>query len=69
MSENHGWNHVQCDRCWKLREGNRVAARLAAEYVEAEPCCYCGAPTRSGIYRRDQPGSTAVPYCADTLTG
>ncbi len=64
--DKHGWNHLQCDRCWERYEGDRTACRIRDEYRELGRCCYCGTLTRSGIYRRVRPGSPAIPYCADT---
>lgn len=39
-----------CDKCWEIREGERVPVRLKGSVKET--CFGCGATTESGIYVR-----------------
>jgi hypothetical protein len=52
------WTHACCDPCWHQRQLG-FPARI--RQIVAEVCCYCGQPTVSGIYVRDNPLET--PYC------
>lgn len=42
--------HSICDECWKVRSPGRQPFRVKPEWVEEEPCCFCGAKTESGIF-------------------
>lgn len=53
------WNHPCCDACWKGREPRRVPVRLSAPNVER--CSFCGEPTMSGIYVREDPATVPFP--------
>lgn len=48
------WNHAICDGCWTERNPHRVPVRIAVEFVQAEPCCYCDGTAR-GIFVRADP--------------
>ena len=50
------WTHAICSDCWDKREPGRPAPRLG-EPGPAEICCFCGLPTASGIYVRDDPAT------------
>jgi hypothetical protein len=54
------WNQPICFRCWDQRhpEG-RVPVR--ATPPQQEKCAYCGTPTISGIYVRDDPATVKYP--------
>jgi hypothetical protein len=49
------WNHNICNECWnKLHPGvqpHRVKLRKGIALL----CCWCGFPTQSGIYVREDP--------------
>lgn len=47
------WTHLICDKCWKYIHGNQFPLRL--NIVNHAPCCYCGVPTESAIYVREDP--------------
>jgi hypothetical protein len=47
------WTHPMCDPCWVEEMGLREPVRMAR--AAAERCCWCAAPTRSGIYMREDP--------------
>lgn len=54
------WTHSICWECWGKRNPDANAARMINPVLEQ--CCYCGADTTHGIYRRDSP---QVPrFCA-----
>jgi hypothetical protein len=53
------WTQAVCDKCWVKQEGDRRPTRLKSAMVET--CSYCGHPTASGIYKRDDPKSVAYP--------
>lgn len=53
------WTQPICVTCWNIHNPNRLAHTMA-EVCETETCCYCGKPTTSGIYVREDP--KAVPY-------
>lgn len=40
--------HAQCDACWATYRPGEVPERVRK--LGARRCCWCGAPTRSGIY-------------------
>jgi hypothetical protein len=41
-----------CICCWEERQPDREPVRLREP--EDERCCWCGTPTRSGIYVRER---------------
>jgi hypothetical protein len=49
------WTHSICDDCWKRKEPDRTPVRIKVPDNQADICCYCHIPTRSGIYYRDDP--------------
>lgn len=64
MSEpEHGWEHVQCPRCWIAERGLHKPHRL--DDAPAQACCFCGENTTAGIYRRLQPGNARILHCPD----
>ena len=46
-------DHAICDDCWAGKNPKRVPMRCKT--IECESCCFCGAPTLSGIYVRHDP--------------
>ncbi len=50
------WTHAICDDCWDAKRPERPSPRDG----KGEPtmCCFCGAPTASGIYVREDPKKT-----------
>jgi len=54
------WRHAICDRCWHDYGPPREPIRLREPEIEI--CCFCGNPTRSGIYFRYDPSATK--FCA-----
>ena len=51
------WTHTICEACWRKREPGREPVRL--KNPTAEPCCFCGAVTRDGIFVRQDPQDLA----------
>jgi hypothetical protein len=51
------FRHAICAPCFAARNPGREPVRILPP--DDEQCCYCGAPTRDGIYIRDG----AQPYC------
>lgn len=51
------WNHSICNACWERTRPGRVPARMMIGR-RVETCCYCGTPTASGIYVREDPSKT-----------
>lgn len=49
------WTHATCSRCWNARNPQRPSHREIAGPLAR--CCYCAAPTCSGIYVRANPSS------------
>lgn len=49
----HGWTHSICGLCYAKMHPDRVPVRVL-EHSE-EMCCFCGGPTREGIYVRADP--------------
>ncbi len=47
------WNHAVCDLCWSEREPDRTPVRFTV--APTVDCCYCGTPTTSGIFVRQDP--------------
>lgn len=59
------WTHPQCDCCWAERNpADRIVYRFNDPVVET--CAWCGQPTRSGIYVREDPD--LLPYPAEHET-
>lgn len=44
------WTHAICEPCWRKREPGRTPVRVLVG--QEESCCFCGDPTREGIYVR-----------------
>lgn len=56
------WTHVICEEDFRYRRGREAQpVRLKEEYRSTEPCCFCGEPTRDGIYYRFD--GTQLPQC------
>jgi hypothetical protein len=57
------WTHNCCFDCWNKREPNRqpVCDKTLVPRGIALICCWCGIPTQSGIYVREDP--TVMPNC------
>ena len=49
------WTHAICDDCWDEDHPGQPSPRYGSG--DAEKCCWCGEPTRSGIYLRQDPAS------------
>jgi hypothetical protein len=64
--DNHGWNHLQCTHCW-YREWGVTREPCRVKDDDPGQCCFCGAETASGIYRRVQPGDRTIPFCPDAV--
>jgi len=47
------FNHAICDDCWGKREPKRDPVRI--KDFKCMSCCFCGDPTVSGIYVRNDP--------------
>ena len=45
--------HAICDLCWQNWQPGRDPVRFREEAREVETCCWCGQPTLSGIYARE----------------
>jgi len=52
------WDQPMCLECWDARYPDRVPTRL--KDAKAEVCSYCGGPTMSRIFVRQDP--LTVPY-------
>ena len=48
------WTHAICVECWDLREPGKQPVTVLDGSEEV--CCFCGQPTRAGIYVRENPG-------------
>jgi len=55
----HGWRHVICRTCYAERQPGREPVALKPEFCEDERCCFCGEPTREGVYLRAPPEEPA----------
>lgn len=49
------WNHSICQSCWDDRNPLRRAVQFVPEIGEPKTCCFCGRPTKAGIYVRQDP--------------
>jgi hypothetical protein len=56
------WTQAVCNPCWDARNPDRQPMKMNEGHRETEKCCWCGKPTRSGIYQRIDPAT--VPYPA-----
>lgn len=61
------WTHPKCEACWiadnsglddEGRAFIRRPARVVADNLPAEVCCFCGRFTIGGIYVRADPRTT-----------
>jgi hypothetical protein len=53
------WTHAVCDDCFFERHPSPVnQIRIVEQHRIDEDCCYCGKPTRSGLYDRNDPALT-----------
>lgn len=59
------WTHACCEDCWNAKNPGRTAHKLVDEYREEETCAFCGNPTRSGIYLREDPALVPFPQGGD----
>jgi len=60
-----GWNHYICELCWQLRcKANNEPGRRPVQVKDyhERPCCYCGKPSTSGIFVRENPESAEL-FC------
>ncbi len=57
------WMHVICVDCWQDRNGNRQAVTINPP--EKKDCCFCGRPTTSGIYIRENPKNLGCTHKGD----
>lgn len=48
------WTHAMCDACWNARRSPDYPPVRMVD-PETETCCWCGQPTDSGIYVREDP--------------
>jgi len=44
-------SHAMCAACWNKRSSNHQPTRIVFN-IPLELCCYCGTPTKDGIYVR-----------------
>jgi hypothetical protein len=54
------WTHLVCERCWNILGGRKIEEPPPSDV--GDPCCRCGAKTRSGIFYRADPAS--MLFCA-----
>ena len=47
------WTHVICIQCWDIKEPGRDPVTVLDGSEEV--CCFCGQPTKAGIYVREDP--------------
>jgi hypothetical protein len=55
------WTQPSCEICWLERNPDRRPTTLKEPFRETEICCFCGEPTRSGIYVRVDPTTVLYP--------
>ncbi|HEX5016665.1 MAG TPA: hypothetical protein VFX15_03660 [Actinomycetes bacterium] len=63
------WTHPQCEKCWMLAnvivddEGVATSIRrpVRATEMTVEECAWCGDPTISGIFVREDPANVEFP--------
>jgi hypothetical protein len=55
------WTHAICAPCWNKERPDRPTP-LGNEIGDLEVCCFCGEPTKSGIYVRKDPKE--LKHCA-----
>ena len=56
------WTQAICEADWnKKNPDDRIPFRLREEFIEPEVCSYCGEPTVSGMYVRDDPKTVPFP--------
>lgn len=53
------WTHSMCNLCWDKKNPTREPYVIKDRMLEN--CCFCGEPTRSGIYVRENPAT--LPNC------
>ena len=68
------WTHSMCGECWlerhlKFNADGTVAFKPPARVLDAakETCCFCGGPTRLGIYVRHDPKEHELLDCVAAL--
>lgn len=49
------WTHAICVPCWNDRRPEKAVNEDDYTDGSHEDCCFCGEPTRSGIYYRHNP--------------
>jgi hypothetical protein len=54
------WTHPSCEPCYGALAFGREPVRIAEHFREQERCCFCGGPTRDGIYVRADPRLLAL---------
>lgn len=50
-----------CNGCWTARNPDHPSTVKILLRARSEECCYCAAPTRSGIYVRVDPAMVLHP--------
>jgi hypothetical protein len=53
------WTHAICDDCWDEQRPESPSPQKGTGDPQA--CCYCGKPTCSGIFVRDDPATMTHP--------
>jgi hypothetical protein len=58
----NAWTHNQCEVCWFKEQPIRfpVMLRRADDDHTVDHCCFCGSPTVSRIYTREDPMSDSL---------
>lgn len=59
----YSWTQAICHACWNERNPDRPSSGVNPGYEET--CAYCGEPTTSGIYVRDDPETVPYPQPKD----
>ena len=61
MTDMSSRTHLACTMCWNHRQCNpnkRICPAVPEDFDDdAEPCCFCGTMTSSGIYLRAEPNA------------
>jgi hypothetical protein len=52
------WSHHICDECFAKKYPDKQPIRAKHQYLIVENCCFCGQPSKSGIYTREDPTKT-----------
>jgi len=49
------WTHNICERCWNVKNPDRIPVKLKEGYRYLSKCCFCGKQNRDGIHVREDP--------------